>query len=208
MPISETGGSQSNYSVSSGLQCGLQRGFSLLELLVALFVVMVITSLVTLNVNSGRQDIELEARVRSLADISAYALDEAQMNGVDMGLLLERIHSGGDTLYQYSWRERRVEGWRAPQRDKDIFDVGSFPPGVELQLELEGIPVPELAANPEAIDTSPQVIFYASGEVTPGFIELRGSETGDILWRMEWDLLGRFTLLLRGEPLDDEFERE
>ena len=59
-------------------------GFSLLELLVALFVVMVITSLVTVNVNSGGQEIQLEAKVRSLANISSYALDEAQMNGTDM----------------------------------------------------------------------------------------------------------------------------
>ena len=59
-----------------------QSGFSLLELLVALFVVMIITSLVTLNVSSGGQDLALEAKVRSVADISAYALDEAQMKAL------------------------------------------------------------------------------------------------------------------------------
>ena len=39
------------------------RGFSLLELLVTLFVVVLITSLVTLTVTSGGQDIQLEAQL-------------------------------------------------------------------------------------------------------------------------------------------------
>ena len=60
-----------------------QGGFSLLELLVALFVVVIITSLVTLSVNSGGEDIELDATVKSLADVSSYALDEAQLRGVN-----------------------------------------------------------------------------------------------------------------------------
>ena len=67
-----------------------QAGFSLLELLVALFVVVLVTSLVSLNIGSGGRDIELEAQVRELADNAAYALDEAQLLGVDYGLLLEQ----------------------------------------------------------------------------------------------------------------------
>ncbi|MFO7549845.1 MAG: prepilin-type N-terminal cleavage/methylation domain-containing protein, partial [Haliea sp.] len=38
------------------------HGFSLLELLVVLFVVVLITSLATLNVGSGNQDLRLEAQ--------------------------------------------------------------------------------------------------------------------------------------------------
>jgi type II secretory pathway pseudopilin PulG len=186
----------------------LQYGFSLLELLVALFVVMVIASLVTLNVGSGGRDIALEAKIRSLADVSAYALDEAQMNGVDMGLLLERDFSGDDTSYRYSWRERREEGWRLPALDRDIFAGGAFSSEIELQLVLEDRPVPDLAASPDVADPDPQIVFYASGETTPGTIELRQRDTGDILWLLEWDLLGRFTLLLRGETPDSEFDRE
>ena len=185
---------------------GRARGFSLLELLVALFVVMIITSLVTLNVNSGGRDIQLEAKVRSLADIASYALDEAQMNGVDMGLLLERTNTAGESFYRYSWRERRTEGWRQPETDSDIFGPGEFSPELELHLVLEDLPVPDLAGNSEAIDSTPQVIFYSSGETSPGFIEFRLQQTGELLWLVEWDLLGRFAVLLRGEPVDDEYD--
>ena len=130
------------------------------------------------------------------------------MRGVDMGLLLERSGSGIDPAYRYSWRERRLEGWRQPELDADIFAPGEFPEDVELQLVLEDLPVPELVKDPDVPDLNPQIVFYASGETTPGYMELRERTTGEILWLVEWDLLGRFTLLPRGLPIDDEFDNE
>ena len=202
-----------------------QSGFSLLELLVALFVVVIITSLVTLTVNSDGQDIELDAKVRSLADISSYAIDEAQMRGVDMGLLVERIDEAGGTAYGFSWRERMPQGWRRPIVDADIFGEQRFPPGLELILEVEGSQQEVLSAQNLALDNLsrenpatenevtaqviPQVILYSSGEVTVGSIELRQEKTDDLLWRVEWDLLGRFTMMRRGElPVNETDEIE
>ena len=197
-----------------------QGGFSLLELLVALFVVVIITSLVTLTVNSGSQDIELDARVRSLADISNYAVDEAQMRGVDMGLLFERVDLSEGTAYSYSWRERTPQGWRRPIIDADIFDSRQFPVGLELLLEVEGVQLEVQSADELALEQlsdglsdtpkevteelRPQVIFYSSGEGTVSSIQLREEKTGDLLWRVEWDLLGRSKLLRRGELSGDE----
>ena len=43
-----------------------QAGFSLLELLVTLIVIVLVTSLVSLTVSSGGQDIKLQAQVRIL----------------------------------------------------------------------------------------------------------------------------------------------
>jgi hypothetical protein len=48
------------------------------------------------------------------------------------------------------------------------------------------------------------VVFYASGETTVGAITVRQMETGDVLWRIEWDLLGRFEVLRRGEVDGEE----
>ena len=199
-----------------------QGGFSLLELLVALFVVVIITSLVTLTVNSGGQDVELDAKVRSLADISSYALDEAQMRSVDMGLLIERVDEREGTAFVYSWRERTPEGWRRPIVDADIFGSQRFPTGLELSLEVEDTLIEVLSAQELALeevngglsDTQnevtdevlPQVIFYSSGEATVASIQLRQEKTGDVLWRIEWDLLGRSKLLRRGELSEDEID--
>ncbi len=183
-----------------------QRGFSLLELLVALFVIVLVTSLVSLNLSSGGRDLELDAKVRNLADVAAYALDEAQISGRDYGLLLQQELVEGETVYGYAWRERAAEGWRPPAGGKDVFADQSLPAGFELQLELEDSVFKEdrLAATDE--EERPQVVFYASGETTAGSIDVRRRDTGDLLWRVQWDLLGRFTVLPRGEEPQDSPE--
>jgi type II secretion system protein H len=189
-----------------------QRGFSLLEMLVALFVIVLVTSLVSLNLNSGGRDIELEARVRNLADVAAYALDEAQLTGRDYGLLLGQEVVEGETLYRYAWRERYVDGWRPPASGKDVFAEQVLPAGFELQLELDDsvFRERELAgdededgARDKDEEERPQVVLYASGETTVGLIDVRRRDTGELLWRVQWDLLGRFTVLPRGEELED-----
>ncbi len=182
-----------------------QRGFSLLELLVTLFVVVLVTSLVGLNVGSGSGDIQLEAKVRNLADVASYALDEAQMLGLDYGLLLQRVDVDGELLYTYSWRERRTEGWQLPTSGKEVFTEQQMPPQIELHLELENIPVAELSLGGGAVEAPPQVVLYASGETTPGAIEVRRRDNSELLWRVEWDLLGRFELLRRGEVEEGAF---
>ncbi len=181
-----------------------QRGFSLLELLVTLFVVVIITSLVSLNITIDGDEEELESTLRSIANVSQYALDEAQMRGVDYGLLVAREYDPDGPRYSYSWRERREEGWRPPELDRELFAGDRLPEGVELELELDDMPLVELGEDggmtQEVSGRAPQVMFYASGEVTGGALDVRDRASGELLWRLQWDLLGRFELLRRGEP--------
>jgi hypothetical protein len=160
--------------------------------------VVLVTSLVTLNIGSGGRDIRLEGQLRDLAGSAAYALDEAQMLGVDYGLLLYREPVEGELRYAYGWRERRPDGWREPASGKDIFASGQLPPDLELALELEGAALEELSPA-EYDQAAPQVIFYASGEVAPGAMDVRRRDSGELLWRLEWDLLGRFELQRGGD---------
>ncbi len=178
-----------------------QRGFSLLEILVALIVVVLVTTLVNLSVSSGGGDIALRASAHELADVAAYALDEAQMTGVDYGLLLEEDAQAGAVSYRYRWLERKPDGWGEPASGKEVFRDGRLPPGIALELELEDAPVVEISLDEDEKDDAlrPQVVFYASGETTPGALNLRRVEGGDLLWRIEWDLLGAFKVLPRGE---------
>ena len=183
-----------------------QRGFSLLELLVTLMVIVLVTSLVSFTVSSGGEEIRLEATVRNLAEVASYALDEAQMTGVDYGLLLEEDSEARVPTYSYSWLQRQRDGWDDPVSGKDLFNKGRLPPEIELELELEDAPLVELSLDEDrdAVEpVKPQIVFYASGEATVGAINVRERETGDLLWRIEWDLLGRFEVLRRGEAEED-----
>lgn len=180
------------------------RGFSLIELLVALIVIVLFTSMVSLNVGSGGQDVQVESQMKQLADTAAYALDEAQFTGIDYGLTLERVAGDdGRWLHAWRWHERAIDGWRDPASGKEIFAGQRLPPGYELELEVENAPFEEAELEEEEQAITPQVVFYASGETTVGAINLRRMEDGELLWRLEWDLLGRFDLLPRGRPVEE-----
>lgn len=186
-------------------------GFSLLELLVTLFIIVLVTSVVTFNLSSGGREVALEGQVRELADTAVYALDEAQMSGADFGLLLRQFEHDGETVFGYDWRELRDSAWIEPESGKEIFSRRYFPPNIELQLELEDVLVGELPLAGELGTGQPQVILFASGETVTGALDIRQRD-GDVLWRAEWDLLGRFQLLRRNRQgeleLVDEDEDE
>lgn len=169
---------------------GRSRAFSLVELLVVLFVVVLMTSLATLGLNSGSRDRELESAVRGLMGVAAYALDEAQFSGRDHGLRLVRDAASG--IWRTQWLARWPEGWRRPETARDVWQAQRFAAGVSPELTLEGRTV-ALDVDDEERE-GPPIVFFASGETTPGELVLRDRENGNVLWRLRWDLLGRFTL--------------
>jgi hypothetical protein len=129
---------------------------------------------------------------------------------VDFGLLLEEDEAAGEASYSYRWLERALDGWREPVSGKEVFARQQLPPGVSLELELEDAPVVEFSLDEEKDEVeqiTPQVVFYASGETTVGAINVREQGSGDLLWRVQWDLFGSFEVLRRGVA-DEEEEEE
>ncbi len=175
------------------------RGFSLLELLVALFVIVLVTSLATLGVGTGSADTRLKARLQQVQDTAAFVADEAQLSGRDFGALLHPVAVDGERFVRLEWRQHREPGWREPEPPREIFAPLDFPAGVELVLQLENTVGAELLPLDDPASATPQIIYYASGEVIPGAIDVRDNASGELLWRLEWDLLGRSELKRRGE---------
>lgn len=171
------------------------RGFSLIEMLVVLFVVVLMTSLVSLNVTSGSGDRELRGQVETLAAVASYALDEAQFSGSDFGVLfVNSANARGELTMTAHWRQRLPQGWREPQRSRDIFKPIQFSAETRLQLSLDGVEVLALdvdAADPRA-GVVPQWLLVASGETQSGELLIRSRDTDDMLWRLRWDPLARF----------------
>ena len=98
-----------------------QSGFSLVEVLIVIFVIVLLTSMVALNVGSGSQDIKIESQLRGLIDTAEYALDEAQFTGLDYGLLIQEEYAPEGSRFVYTWQERRIDGWQQPESGKEIF---------------------------------------------------------------------------------------
>ena len=181
------------------------QGFSLLELLLVLVIVGLIVSLAGLSVSSGSRPYIVEGSVRVFADVAEYAMDEAQLTGSDMGLLFRQQRGGETDSYSYEWLQRQVSGWEPLPLEQDAFAARTFPPQLELRLEVEDGVAELVAGSAEAAEgqLQPQVIFYSSGETTPGILTLVDASSGHILWAVEWDLLGRMTLKREGRD-DDE----
>ena len=180
------------------------RGFSLIELLVAVFVIVLLTGVVSLNVGRGGADLALESEVRHVSGLLAFASAEAGMSGVDHGLLLGRDDAVGVEMYHGIWLRRYDQGWASPRTSTEVFAPLPLAEGYELQLTLEGQPDVELQPYDPELNMPPQIIAWAGGEMTPGALEWRDIRTGDVVYRLEWDLLGRMTTLPRGvsEDLD------
>ncbi|WP_439105944.1 pilus assembly FimT family protein [Congregibacter sp.] len=170
-------------------------GFSLIEMLVVLFVIVLMTSLVTLNVNSGASDRVVQERLESLTAVAAYALDEAQFSGTDFGVLfVSGVNERGEPIVTALWRQRLIQGWREPEQSRDIFAALEFPADVRLQITLDDVellPAPADTADPRA-GTTPQWFLSASGETQAGELLIRHRDSDEQLWRLVWDPLGRF----------------
>ncbi len=182
-----------------------QRGFSLLEMLVALLIIVLATSLVTLNINTGNEDKRLDSAVRQLTETANYALDEAQFTGMDYGLQFSAVSERGIPHYHWRWRERGPEGWREPASGKEVFAEGDLPEGVELQLTIEDVIQPRDVLDNGSDATDPQLILYSSGETPPGSLDVRAGDRAELRWRVEWSALGDFRALPKGvEPAPEE----
>jgi general secretion pathway protein H len=182
-----------------------QRGFSLIEMLAVVFVVVLLTSLVSLNVGSGSSDISRENQVRNVAALLGYALTEAELTGTDHGLLIHRLDDF-DASYAGLWLRRYDQGWSEPLSRNNAFEDLQFEPGVELELRLEEQPPVDVEVLEEDLTPPPQIILFAGGEMTPGELDWIDERAGDLLYTLRWDLFGRMTFLPKGIEPDDFFD--
>ena len=106
-----------------------QKGFSLIEMLAVVFVVVLLTSLVSLNVGSGSADINRENQVRDVAAMLGYTLTEAELSGTDHGLLIHRLDGFDDGSYGGLWLRRYDQGWAEPLSLNTAFEDLVFEPG-------------------------------------------------------------------------------
>jgi prepilin-type N-terminal cleavage/methylation domain-containing protein len=205
------------------------RGFSLVEILVVLLVIALVGSLVALSVDSGSSAYEVNAANRMFRALANQARDEAELTGLDHGLTLEMVSDErGDKLLQYRWWRRTQQplyeffagevepGVTGTERNREVepewevlnevlYQTRTLPANLELKMSVGNIPVDLARIKPRKGNKqiAPLMVFYASGEATPAVVEFLEKDTGDSLWRYQWDLLGELELEWRGEVTED-----
>lgn len=185
-------------------------GFSLLEVLVVVFIVGVLATMFTLSVGVVGGDRQLEKEVDRLIAVIDLAREEAVIQGREIGM---RFNTAG---YQFS---AYVEDF-VDYPDEDTPDQSEWvlldkatllgprelPEGLRFELQIDGrdvvladevdaVPAPPTETaeeeDPDARpDTfQPQVMIYSSGDMSPFTLELRRTfaNTGKII---EFDIDG------------------
>lgn len=162
------------------------RGFTLLEILVVVFIIGIVLSLVVISVNPDKGN-DLKSEAERFITLMSLAHQESILRSKEFAV--ELAHDG------YVFLNFEELKWAAA-RD-DVFRARSLPKGIYMEVYLEGAQFDFISADEEEEETNPRIFILSSGEMMPFEIILRqenSSETvhitGDISGKLSMDEQG------------------
>ena len=158
-----------------------QRGFTLLELMVVLVIIGIILTFVVLSAGGDKRAEQMQREVQRLAALIELASDEAVMRSEQLAIRF--------TDSSYEFMTLQGNDWQ-PLSDDRPLRPRTLPEGIELHLELQDNPPPEITAEDSEL---PQVFLLSSGEMTPFILTLSAPET-EQQYLLKASLLGRLEL--------------
>lgn len=147
-------------NVSTGRHCTRHSGFTLLEVLVAVAIIAVVASVVGIGLSGMGGNRQLRQEAERLQSRLRYACELATLAGRATGF---RQRSDGYEFLQLDgeqWRVVTAQAVLAPYRFGTDLTLALYRDGQLLQVDSE------------ATDSTPQLVCFASGELTPFRAEL------------------------------------
>lgn len=188
MPTLVTGISGSNSMRTSRARCG---GFTLLELVVVVFIIGLITAAAVISFGGESRDTELDREAERIDALLDYVREQAELQTRDYGMKIDEL------TYSFVVFDVLQNQWRAAEED-DALREREFPEDFQPTVQVEGRPIVLDVRKPEIRDFKPQIMIFANGDLTSFEITLQ-REGVDQRARIFTDQQTNIVLLLPGE---------
>jgi general secretion pathway protein H len=168
MPTLATGISNSEPVVTPRRR---SRGFTLLELLVVVFIIGLVSAATLITMRTESRDTELEHEADQIDALFDYVREQAELQSREYGF---RVTA---EAYSFVVFDSLGNEWREVDED-DILRSREFPEGILPEVVVEGRQV-VLDKPRKAEDFLPQIMIYSNGDLSSFEIILRRKENYD-----------------------------
>ena len=185
-------------------------GFTLIEVLVAVAIVVILSGMAVLTLNIGGYDDRLHDEAKRLFQLTRIASDDAVFKSEQLGV---RFTLNDYTFYQLQEKPQPAAGTSSKKKTKRIWQpvagdkqlrTREWPDEVEVEVKVDGVFIvleEERDAKAEARqeDLRPHMIFLSNGEILPDTeVQLRSRESKKA-WRVALNEDGIMAI----EPLEE-----
>jgi general secretion pathway protein H len=150
----------------------LQAAFSLMEIMIVVFIIGLVTATMVITFSGDTRDTELDKEAERIDALFAYVREQAELQTRDYGFRMNRLE------YSFVVFDPLANDWRPPQED-DALREREIPAGLIPGLVIEGRGVVLDSRKPKVQDFKPQIMIFANGDITSFEITLEREGTGD-----------------------------
>lgn len=166
-----------------------ESGFTLMEVMLVMALIGLIASTISYTVFSNNVEKDIEKEVQRLQVVFNLASDYAVINQHELGLRID------EEKQSYEFVKLDEEKLWQPLEANKYFELKEMPPGVFLELNLDGLPWQEedglfdtkvfdeeLSVSNDGVEIGseediepepPQIFILSSGEITPFELKIR-----------------------------------
>ena len=173
------------------------RGFTLIEILVAVVIIGIVMSVAVLSLSLAGDDRELRKEARRLMSLIELAQNDSMMQGREFGIEFM------SASYRFVEYDAELGQWAEPFFD-DSLKLWQLPEDIEFDLIIEDKRI-LLDEQPQVIDYeesagiqretyAPHLLIFSSGDSTPFELHLIGGRD-DLSVIIEGDLLGNLAIV-------------
>ena len=160
------------------------RGFTLIEILVVMFIVGLMFSLAVLSVGEGGRSENVRREAERFRALLVLAQERAVLEARDFSVSF--------TEDGYGFLVLEEDAWQAIT-DDELFRDRQLPEDVSFELSANDLPVNLADPDDEEEGPTPHVLVLSSGELTPFELRMYAGE-GAISYRIEGKVQGEISI--------------